>query len=221
MNEDELRGQLIARLREDRLWTREELARRAGVTPTTVSQAEAGRTHVRLRTIGKLAEALGVPASTLLRPSEEKEPALSGKDEAPIPSGQKTPEEILRGPALESIEDLLERAGATTRHLAAEFDDLRRSCDGLSEDEVRQFHREVLVEKQKIGPVLDQRYNTPPGEKLARLNALWIEQFNKGWAAAGAVDRRLKEIAATKSSEEAAEALRQESAERAHELFTA
>ncbi len=83
MNEDEIRGQLITRLREDLLWTREELAKRAGVTPTTVTQAETGRTHVRLRTLGKLADALGVPAVSLLRPTEEKELATAGKAEAP------------------------------------------------------------------------------------------------------------------------------------------
>lgn len=87
MNEDELRGQLIARLREDQLWTREELARRARVTPTTVSQAEAGQTRVRLRTIGKLADALGVPAAILLRPTEEKELAGAGKADAPEDEG--------------------------------------------------------------------------------------------------------------------------------------
>ncbi len=94
MNEDEIRGQLITRLREDRLWTREELAKRAGVTPTTVTQAETGRTHVRLKTIGKLAEALGVPAARLLRPAGEKEPALSGKAEAPE-AGPATEQESL------------------------------------------------------------------------------------------------------------------------------
>ena len=83
MSNDEARGQLIARLREDRLWTREELAKRAGVTPTTVTQAETGRTHVRLRTLGKLADALGVPAVSLLRPTEEKELATAGKVEPP------------------------------------------------------------------------------------------------------------------------------------------
>ena len=89
VNEDELRGQLITRLREDHLWTREELAKRAGVTPTTVSLAEGGHTRVRLSTIGKLANALGVPATRLLRPTEEKELTPSGKDEAPREAGRR------------------------------------------------------------------------------------------------------------------------------------
>jgi len=105
INQDELRGQLIARLREDRLWTREELAKHAGVTPTTVSQAEAGRTHVRLRTIGKLADALGVPAARLLRPTEEKEMATAGKVKAPREAGPTSEQGYLPRSAPEASED--------------------------------------------------------------------------------------------------------------------
>ena len=129
MNEDEVRGRLITRLREDRLWTREELAKHAGVTPTTVTQAEAGRTHVRLRTIGKLADALGVPPARLLRPTEEKELATAGKGEAPETGPGKgdsyeeaagsTPEE--RAERAEALADVAESMVAAHRDSLGEM----------------------------------------------------------------------------------------------------
>jgi transcriptional regulator with XRE-family HTH domain len=120
MNEDEIRGQLLIRLREDKLWTREELAKRAGVTPTTVTQAEAGRTHVRLKTIGKLADALGVPPARLLRPSEKKEPALSGKAEGPLSLewARKADLDLLRLVIREAPNEQLQEVG---RGLVADF----------------------------------------------------------------------------------------------------
>jgi transcriptional regulator with XRE-family HTH domain len=71
---EEQRGQLITRLREERLWTREELAKRAGVSPTTVTLAETGRTHVRLSTIRKFADAPEVDPQQLLHPEELMSP---------------------------------------------------------------------------------------------------------------------------------------------------
>jgi transcriptional regulator with XRE-family HTH domain len=81
-NEQELRvqrGQLIAQLREEKFWTREQLAKEAGVSITTVTHAEAGVTHLRLSTMQKLAEALGADPRLLLHPEE----AL-GKGLAPL-----------------------------------------------------------------------------------------------------------------------------------------
>jgi excisionase family DNA binding protein len=138
------------------------------------------------------------------------------KVQAPLSPSE---DEERRLPAPESMEELLEQVGATTRHLARTRDALRNACEGVPQDEVRQFYREVLTEKQQIGPVLDQRYSTPPGEELLRLNLLWREQFYKGWDAAGAVDRRLKEIATTES-EDQAKALEEEAAKLASVLVS-
>ena len=68
------RGRLLTELRERRLWTRERLAREAGVSPTTVAHAEHGRTHIRLGTIRKLAEALDVDPQELLHPGKVPAP---------------------------------------------------------------------------------------------------------------------------------------------------
>jgi transcriptional regulator with XRE-family HTH domain len=72
---EEERGRLITQLREQRLWTREKLAKEAGVSPTTVAQAEEGRTHIRLGTIGKLGRALEVNPQVLLHPKGAAPPS--------------------------------------------------------------------------------------------------------------------------------------------------
>ena len=71
MTEEERRGRLVTRLREQRLWTRERLAHEAGVSVTTISGVEEGRTRVRLGTVEKLSKALGVNPLDLLHPVQE------------------------------------------------------------------------------------------------------------------------------------------------------
>ena len=67
-NEEERRGRLIRSLRERKLWTREQLAREAGVSITTVTDSEEARTQMRIGTATKLAEALGVDPLEILHP---------------------------------------------------------------------------------------------------------------------------------------------------------
>ncbi len=70
MTEEERRGRLVTRLRERRLWTRERLAQEAGVSVTTVTGVEEGRTRVRLGTIEKLSGTFGVDPLELLHPED-------------------------------------------------------------------------------------------------------------------------------------------------------
>lgn len=54
-------GEVVGRLRSGRMWTQGDLAREAGVSPTTVSGIESGRIlRPHFRTIRRLAAALGV-----------------------------------------------------------------------------------------------------------------------------------------------------------------
>ena len=54
-------GAKLKRIREDRLLSHRELAKRAGVSPTTVINLENSQgNNPQLRTIRKIAEALGV-----------------------------------------------------------------------------------------------------------------------------------------------------------------
>ncbi len=71
MTEEERRGRLVTHLRERRLWTRERLAQEAGMSVTTVTGVEEGRTRVRLGTIEKLSGVLGVDPLELLHPEED------------------------------------------------------------------------------------------------------------------------------------------------------
>lgn len=73
------RGQAVKRLRERRLWSRRELARQAGISPSAVAPIEEGQVHVQLQTIGKLAEALDVDPQLLLYPEEHTEEIYKGK----------------------------------------------------------------------------------------------------------------------------------------------
>jgi len=78
MVEREKIAQKIRWLREEQLLTRGELARKAGLTLTSVTNAEEGRHTVRLSTIRKLAKALDVDPSELVHP-QQRGPADSGK----------------------------------------------------------------------------------------------------------------------------------------------
>lgn len=70
----ELLGKRIAELRRDRGWTQKELAERAGITPTYVSEIENGRTkNVGSSTLLDLAEALGASLDYLLGRRDERE----------------------------------------------------------------------------------------------------------------------------------------------------
>jgi len=61
-----LRGQ-----RERQALTQLELAVKAGLTPTTISHLETGRTEARLPTVRKLAKALGLKPVDLMGPEDE------------------------------------------------------------------------------------------------------------------------------------------------------
>jgi transcriptional regulator with XRE-family HTH domain len=58
----------LTTLRIDRRMTLSELGRRAGVSASHISAVELGA-DIRPETLGKLADALGVPMSRLLKPA--------------------------------------------------------------------------------------------------------------------------------------------------------
>jgi DNA-binding XRE family transcriptional regulator len=55
----------LRELRIDHVLSQQDLARRAGVSKTTIVQIEAGRIHPHPSTVRKLAAALGLPAREL------------------------------------------------------------------------------------------------------------------------------------------------------------
>lgn len=65
----------VRRLRTDRDWTQAELAKRAGVTPTTIVHIETEETWLRPLMVSQIAKALEVPEAELFR----------GESEHPLP----------------------------------------------------------------------------------------------------------------------------------------
>ena len=69
---NELRARFGAAVRKRRHgvgWSQEELAERSGLHRTYISDLERGARNVSLETIGKIAQALGVPISDLFSES--------------------------------------------------------------------------------------------------------------------------------------------------------
>ena len=61
-------GRNVREFRQDRIWSQEELADRAGVHRTYISQVERGVTNPTATVIAKIADALGVePAELMVR----------------------------------------------------------------------------------------------------------------------------------------------------------
>jgi transcriptional regulator with XRE-family HTH domain len=60
-------GRNLRQLRKEREMTQEEVGHRSGVHPTEVSRIESGKRDPQVSTVERLAKALGVPASDLLR----------------------------------------------------------------------------------------------------------------------------------------------------------
>src|SRR2546428_11802833 len=58
-------GQRIKALRAERRLQQRQLAEKAGLTPSMLSQIESGRLTPSLHTLGKVAGALGVPIASL------------------------------------------------------------------------------------------------------------------------------------------------------------
>lgn len=61
-----INGDKLRELRDERFLSHRELAKLAGVSPTTVLNLEAGKSEAQRRTVRKLAEALDVEPRELL-----------------------------------------------------------------------------------------------------------------------------------------------------------
>ena len=85
-------GARIKGLRAERGLQQRQLAEKAGMTPSMVSQIEAGRLTPSLPTLGKLAAALGVPIGSLFEPTPHGRLHVSRKREYPVVSFDATTE---------------------------------------------------------------------------------------------------------------------------------
>ena len=118
-------GERLESIRRLRMWTQARLAREAGVSPTTISGIETGKTgRPHFGTLGKLARALGVTPEELLGPR----PAAGGA--APLLMGWASDSEEsefergLESASLESLDSLsreLDAEQARLQRLYSEF----------------------------------------------------------------------------------------------------
>ena len=85
-------GGRIKSLRAERGLQQRQLAEKAGMTPSMVSQIESGRLTPSLPTLGKLAAALGVPIASLFETTRNGRLHVSRKSEYPVVSFDGTTE---------------------------------------------------------------------------------------------------------------------------------
>ena len=79
-------GERIKALRADRHLQQRQLAEKAGLTPSMLSQIESGRLTPSLHTLGKLAGALGVPIASLFEPAPNGRLHITRKKDYPVVS---------------------------------------------------------------------------------------------------------------------------------------
>ncbi len=79
-------GERVRGLRLERLLQQRQLAEKAGLTPSMVSQIESGRLTPSLHTLGKLAAALGVPMATLFDGEPAGSIVVTRKKDYPVVS---------------------------------------------------------------------------------------------------------------------------------------
>ena len=79
-------GQRIKALRAERQLQQRQLAEKAGLTPSMLSQIESGRLTPSLHTLGKLAAALGMPIAALFESAPNGRLHISRKKDYPVVS---------------------------------------------------------------------------------------------------------------------------------------
>jgi transcriptional regulator with XRE-family HTH domain len=79
-------GQRIRALRQERALQQRQLAEKAGLTPSMVSQIESGRLTPSLHTLGKIAAAFGVPMASLFDGKVSGSIQVSRKKDYPVVS---------------------------------------------------------------------------------------------------------------------------------------
>lgn len=74
-------GQRIRKLRHKRGMLQEELARKAGLSPSALSNFEQGRRRTSLGWLRKISKALGVPMAELIPESRVRKPLAESEEE--------------------------------------------------------------------------------------------------------------------------------------------
>ena len=79
-------GERIKALRAERVLQQRQLAEKAGLTPSMLSQIESGRLTPSLHTLGRLAGALGIPIASLFEQGPQGRLHVTRKSDYPVVS---------------------------------------------------------------------------------------------------------------------------------------
>ena len=158
-------------LRAERMLTIDQAAKRAGVMPETISDAERGRRRPYLPTLRKLAEGYGVPIKELLAEEASGEPLAAGKANAP----QDGAREPLDASTLDAPNprDLLEQLSEWG--VAARFEDCIVLSQLLALDEIENEPGEPLRFKV-FCPHLENGETVNPARVQAELLPLFLSK---------------------------------------------
>jgi transcriptional regulator with XRE-family HTH domain len=140
-------------------WSQVELAKRAGISRTSVVLTESGQTAPRLPTLRRLARAFGVSVDEFL---SDREPRPAPKTAAPdlIARLRELPPDdrrlVLRGvwgqwtSDMEADAEAMERANEFQRSTGTTDDDLRRALVELEPLEARRLLRESAEHREQV-----------------------------------------------------------------------
>jgi DNA-binding XRE family transcriptional regulator len=139
-------GDRVRELRRRKALTQGQLAEAVGRNRSTISMIEANRNAPHPSTIQLIADALGVPPEALTDPTWS----------ASVP----------KDPPPRSMEELLDRAGVTDRHLTMSETEIGDAFEGLSYEEAYKLARAIADARQAVKSVLAQYKDTPEEKSL-------------------------------------------------------
>ena len=161
-------GEEVRRRREELGLTGAQLALRADMAPSAVSQIETGKRTPNSTSVIKLAAALGVEVADLFPKGQVQLPF-----EYPVP---------------DSLEEALEWAGASTRLLALPRKEFEELYADATPEEVARLNQDLVQEQQLIKPILYQWRTMPASEERSKLYALWQESLIRMLTATNAAE---------------------------------
>jgi transcriptional regulator with XRE-family HTH domain len=160
-------GEEVRRRRRELGLTGAQLAARAGMAPSAVSQIETGKRTPSSTSVIKLASALGAEVADLFPKTQPPLFAQASSEEA----GE------WEGPIPNSLEEALEWAGSPTRLLSLSQEELQELYADLAREEVIELNRKLTLERELLKPLLHGWQTMPSSEEKSRLIELWRESL--------------------------------------------
>ncbi len=162
-------GEEVRRRREELGLTGAQLAVRASMAPSAVSQIETGKRTPSSNSVIKIATALGVEPGDLFP-----------KGQVQLPFAHPVPD---------SLEEALEWTGASTQLLALPREEFEKLYADATPEEVARLNLDLVRERQLIKPILYQWRTMPASEERSKLCALWQESLIRLLTATNAAEQ--------------------------------